>query len=107
MTADKPGSISVEVALDRAADFEVKAVGSETLTMFGQASQKGEHKGVKYHAALEAKAEGGSVRTIDGKISVAGANALTLLLVAATDYNFGNPYEPLDVLVTFSKLSTI
>ncbi|MBN2269225.1 MAG: glycoside hydrolase family 95 protein, partial [Sedimentisphaerales bacterium] len=37
LMADKPGSISVEVALDRPADFEVEPVGSDTLSMFGQA----------------------------------------------------------------------
>jgi alpha-L-fucosidase 2 len=96
LTANKPGSISVEVALDRPADFEVKPVGSDTLTMFGQASQGGKHKGVKYHTALQAKAEGGTVEIKDGKIAVAGADALTLLLSAATDYNFDNPYDPFD-----------
>jgi len=101
LTADKPGSISVEVGLDRPtpkgqADFKVESFGSDTLTMSGQASQGGEHKGVKYHTALQAQSQGGLIEINDGKISIAKADALTLLLTAATDYNFDNPYEPLD-----------
>ena len=95
LTADKPGSITVEVALDRPADFEIEAVGEDTLAMFGQASQGGKHKGVKYHAQLRAVHEGGSVTIKDKAIAVSQADALTLFLTAATDYNFDNPYEPL------------
>jgi len=110
LTADKPGSITVEVALDRPADFEVESVGSDTLTMFGQASQGGKHKGVKYHTRLQAKPQGGLVEIKDGEISIAKADAVTLLLVAATDYNFDNPYEPLarDLARTCAKeLATV
>ena len=95
LTADKLGSISVNVALDRTADFEVRPVGNDTLTMFGQASQGRKHKGVKYHTRLQAKPQGGLMKINDDEISITDADAVTLLLVAATDYNFDNPYEPL------------
>ncbi|MBN2138321.1 MAG: glycoside hydrolase family 95 protein [Sedimentisphaerales bacterium] len=96
LRADKPGSINIDVALDRPADFEVEAVGNDTLAMFGQASHNGRHKGVKYHSQLRAKCAGGRIETTDELISVSGADTATLLLVAATDYNFNDPYKPLE-----------
>ncbi len=95
LTADKPGSISVDVGLDRPADFEVQIVGPNRLSMFGQASQGGKHKGVKYHTRLAVKLEGGRLAEKDKSFSISNADAVTLLLVAATDYNFDDPYKPL------------
>jgi len=95
LSADKPGSISVEVGLDRPEDFEVAVAGDDMLTMFGQASQKGNHKGVKYHTGLRARLEGGRIEAGEKALSIIGADAVTLLLAAATDYNFSDPYKPL------------
>jgi len=95
LTASKPGQISIDVALDRPADFEVTPVGTDTLSMFGQATQKGKHKGVRYHTRLQAKPQGGQV-SVEGKaLAIRKANTVTLFLTAATDYNFDNPYRPL------------
>jgi alpha-L-fucosidase 2 len=96
LTADKPGSISIDVGLDRPADFSIEAVAPDTLAMFGQASHKGNHKGVKYHSRLRARLEGGRLATKDKAISIRNADAVTLFLVAATDYNFNDPYKPLE-----------
>ncbi len=95
LTADKAGAISVDVGLDRPADFEVETIGDNALRMFGQASHDGKHKGVKYETRLSANADGGSITAGDKKLSIRNADAVTLLLTAATDYNFANPYEPL------------
>ena len=95
LTADKPGSISLDVALDRPVDFELGLVGPDTLSMFGQVSQGGKHKGVKYHALLRVKLDGGRLAEKEKSFSITNANAVTLLLVAATDYNFDEPYKPL------------
>jgi alpha-L-fucosidase 2 len=96
LSADKPGRISVNIALDRPADFEIAPIGIDTLSMFGQASHDGKHKGVHYHTQLRAKLDGGQVTIENKAISTRNANAVTLFLTAATDYNFGDPYEPLD-----------
>ncbi|MDH4238418.1 MAG: glycoside hydrolase N-terminal domain-containing protein [Phycisphaerae bacterium] len=96
LTADKPGSISIDATLDRPADYELKGVGPDTLAMFGQVSQGGKHKGVKYHTQLRAKPQGGQLEMNDKVISIKNADAVTLLLVAATDYNFDEPYKPLE-----------
>ena len=95
VTADKPGSISIDAMLDRPADFELNESGPDTLAMFGQVSQNGKHKGVKYHTQLRAIPQGGQLEINDKVISIKDADAVTLLLVAATDYNFDNPYKPL------------
>ncbi|MGB2807901.1 MAG: glycoside hydrolase family 95 protein, partial [Sedimentisphaerales bacterium] len=95
LTADKPDSISLDVDMDRPDDFEVKRVGEHTLAMFGQVSQGGKHKGVKYHTQLRLKLDGGRLAEKEKSFSINKANAVTLLLVAATDYNFNDPYKPL------------
>jgi len=96
VSADKPGSIGLKVTLDRPADFDVEVVGDDGLSMFGQVSQNGKHKGVKYRAHLRAKLEGGRIEARDKALSISGAEAVTLLLAAATDYNFDDPYKPLE-----------
>jgi len=96
LTADKPGGISIDVELDRPADFEVKTVALDTLAMFGQASHDGKQKGVKYHCRLRARLEAGQLATKDKAISIQNADAVTLFLAAATDYNFKDPYKPLE-----------
>jgi len=95
LTADKPGSISIDATLDRPADFELKVAGPSTLAMFGQVSQNGKHKGVKYHTQLRAIPQGGQLEMRDKAILIRDADALILFLVAATDYNFNDPYKPL------------
>ena len=95
LTANKPGSICVDVGLDRPADFDVKPIGRDTLSMFGQVSHNGRHRGVKYHTQLRAKLQGGQLAAKGKAISISNADAVTLLLVAATDYNFKEPSKPL------------
>ena len=95
LTADEPGAVSVEVALDRPADCRVDPVGADTLMMSGQASHDGKHKGVRYHARLRAMLEGGQITARGRTLIVHQADAVTLLLTAATDYNFDNPHKPL------------
>jgi len=105
LTADKAASIDIDVSLDRPADFEVKPVGNDTLTMFGRASQGGKHKGANYHARMRAIPQGGRTAIKGKAIFITDADSVTLLLSAATDFNFGNPYEPLerDLAVTCAK----
>ncbi len=115
LTTDKPGSIDVNVALDRPADFEVQVVkpmradilnkqGERVglilfnpwgLRMSGQISQNGKHKGVKYAVLLSALPTGGSISRQDKQLRIRKADTVTLLLAAATDYNSDDPYKPL------------
>ncbi len=95
LSADKPGALTLEIGLDRPADFETKVKGTDTLVMTGRAQHKGKQLGVKWEARLLVRAEGG--RTIPGEttITVEKADGATLYLAAATDYNAADPYHPL------------
>lgn len=95
LTADKAKSISVDLKLDRLDDFKVANLGNNKLRMWGQASQKGKHLGVKYETQLMAIPEGGKMSAANGTISVSKANSLTIYLSAATDYNAADCYSPL------------
>ncbi len=96
ITADEPGSVSLDIGMGRPADYKTTNIGDDVLRMFGQATHGGKHKGVKYEARLQAVNEGGSISGGDGEISIRDADRVVLLLAAATDYNFDNPYQRLD-----------
>ncbi|MCL4741485.1 MAG: glycoside hydrolase N-terminal domain-containing protein [Phycisphaerales bacterium] len=93
--ADTPGSITFDATLDRPAAFETFTEGPDTLVMRGRASHGDAHHGARYEARLLAIAEGGAVTASGGVLRVAGAEAATLLVAAATDYNAADPLTPL------------
>ncbi len=95
LSADKPKSVSVNLALDRPADFKVATIGKNKIRMWGQASQEGKHPGVKYETQTMAIPDGGKMTAENGFISIANANAVTIYISAATDYNAKNPSTPL------------
>ncbi len=97
LSADKPGSVSFRAALqdtERGLLAAAKTKASEgRLDFAGKLSrpQKADERDLSwndmaYHAALRVLAEGGKVEMVNGQISVTGADAVTLLLAAATDY---------------------
>jgi len=94
LTADSAGKISVGVELQRP-DMRVEAIGSDTLIMSRQATSGNQTDGVKFAAVLKAVIEGGQVGAEGNRLTVRNANAVTLLLAAATNYNRKNPLEPL------------
>jgi len=95
LAADRPGAISVDIGLDRPADFVARAAGSNGLVMSGQAQHGGRCLGVRWHAELRVLPEGGDVGADGATLNVRGADAVTLLLAAETDYNRDDPHEPL------------
>ncbi len=94
-SADKPGAVNLEVRLDRPADFHTKVVAGHTLVMTGQAGHDGKHLGVNWEARLTAKLDGGSMSAAADVLRIEGADAVTIYLAAATDYNRKDPSEPL------------
>jgi len=92
---DKKGSVSLNVNLDRLAGADVDVLAQNRLIMKGRASHGERQKGVKFTAILEARLEGGEVRTEKKKIVIDNADSVTLLLAAATDYNIPDPKKPL------------
>ncbi len=94
LSSDMPGQVSFDLDLDRPADAEVRTVGGNTLVMTGRAQHSGRHLGTRFEARVLVRAEGGRVRSRGSGpgLQVNGADAVTLLLVAATDYD---PSQPL------------
>jgi alpha-L-fucosidase 2 len=97
LTADKPASVSFKAALrdtERGLLAAAKTTASEGRLDFAGKLSRPEKANVRdlswndmaYHAALRIVAEGGKTEIVDGQISVTGADAVTLLLAAATDY---------------------
>lgn len=103
LTSDKPASVSVRIALNDVQRGQLSAVptaasaSDRQLSFGGKLSRPTDASpgdlrwnDMAYHAALRVIAEGGEVTATDGEISVVRADAVTVLLAAATDYD-ANP----------------
>ena len=106
LTCDKPGRISFTVRLDRdprnkdgphratapegAPDAMGQVAPPDTLVMRGRAWGG---KGMKYEARLQILPEGGRLAPVENGLRVEGADAVTLLLVAATKYRGEHPLQ--------------
>ena len=88
ITCDKPGRVTFEAALSRPADAGVEVAGSDRLVMKGRAA----NEGVRFEAQMTILPEGGAVRPGEKMLRVEKANAVTLLIVAATDYDGADPH---------------
>jgi alpha-L-fucosidase 2 len=80
--SDKPGSLSFTARLTRPADAKVEYPAANRILMRGQAA----NEGVAFECHVEALVEGGRSTATPEGLSFEGANAVTLLLVAATNY---------------------
>ena len=91
-TADKRGAYSGSVLLTDMHKGKVFADGNRLTSSGSLAGYKFEDKGPNYSIALDYEAqvlvlnEGGSVKAADGRIAFDGANSLTILINAGTDY---------------------
>jgi alpha-L-fucosidase 2 len=87
LTADSPGQISFTVGLTTPHKAAVKVEPGDTLVMSGV---NGEMRGIpgalKFQARLRVLSEGGKTVAGADKISVTGADAVTLLFAAATSF---------------------
>jgi alpha-L-fucosidase 2 len=97
LTADSPGKISFVSQLrgsrnqthsNYATDyFRMDGLGPDGLVLRGKsADYMGVEGKLRYEARLRATAEGGTVKVVDDELSVAGADAVTLVLGAATNF---------------------
>ncbi|MBC8874467.1 MAG: glycoside hydrolase family 95 protein [Planctomycetes bacterium] len=105
-TCDQPGKITFAAKLSSPhPDPEVAVVAPSQLLMCGGLKDYEQKRTgltlpsvLKYAARLLVKREGGKVEAKDGRIEVSGADAATLMLVAASSYRSykdvgGNPAE--------------
>ena len=83
LSADKAGSVSFAAALASPhPSARVRSLGSDTLVLSGRV----EEGGLRFEARLRVVAEKGKVSVTDGAVVVEGADAATLVLVAATSF---------------------
>ena len=87
LTADRPGQLSFDVGLDRPERFETVAAGQNELLMTGQLDNGTDGKGVKYAGRIRVFNHHGSVSARGNTLHVNGADDVTILVTAATDYH--------------------
>lgn len=88
LTADKPGSINFALALSRPGNKALLEASAGEIMM---SEHVGDGVGVKMVARVGVHNEGGNVRVTGQALTVEKADAVTLLLTAATDYRGENP----------------
>jgi len=91
ISGDQPGSVSLTARLSRSENATADVILPDRIAMAGRAMQDGQHEGVTFETHLRVSREGGTLTTLNGGLRVQGANAVTLALVAATNYRGGDP----------------
>ena len=84
-TADRPGAVSGAVRVTDAHKAVVAAAGNR-ISVDGALTN-----GLKYAAEVRVVAEGGTVSAAGGAVTVAGADAVTILLAAGTSFHGKDP----------------
>ncbi len=88
MTADKKGSIGFRASMDRPADFRVTTHGQNALILREGADHKDQ---IRFAGEALFLPSGGSAHAEGSDVVVAGADAVTVLIAAATDFK-GGPF---------------
>ncbi len=111
ISCDRPGQISFHATLTRSQDSQTAVAAPDRVILTGEAiahtnfwisptqnaqarkkeTDQLEPTGVKFRGVLRAINEGGKVEVAGSDLIVTSANAVTLLVVAATDYRGGDP----------------
>jgi alpha-L-fucosidase 2 len=97
MTAKGTGKIGFAARMDRPAHFATSSAGRDRLVLEGEAipvndnpglAVKERPVGIRFHSELLAQAQGGTVRSDAGVLTVTDATAVTLLIDCATSYRY-------------------
>ena len=86
ITADKPGAISFEAALDRHEGVDVSNEGVTGLLMTGRLTNGTDGKGTRYAARLRVLHRGGEISATQKTIRIRDADEAILIVTAATSY---------------------
>ena len=90
LTADRPGSLTFTVGMDRPADFDVRVLGDHDLVL----TQGPDHKEqIKFQAQVRVQLASGSIERQEKALSIRKANEATVLIAAATDFYEKSPSE--------------
>src|ERR671923_165799 len=85
--ADAPGAVSFSATFDSPQRTTTASPDAATVALDGiSADQEGVPGSVKFLALARASAHGGSVTGADGKLTVSGADSVTLLISIGTGY---------------------
>ncbi|NDA93817.1 MAG: glycoside hydrolase family 95 protein [Betaproteobacteria bacterium] len=93
LTCDQPGRISFIASLSRVEHASLSTLGKDTLVLRGQTDHGQPTAGVKFEARVKTLVEGGVVHATAAGCRVEQADAVTLLLAAATDDGKMEPAE--------------
>jgi len=85
-TADRPGKISFAATLNRLQSFETVADGPAGLLLTGRTSARPGVEGMRFVARLRAIPRGGKVSVEGDTLKIESADAVMLLVAAATNY---------------------
>ena len=88
IAADRPGQVSLSAGLDRAQDARTEVVSPERIDLSGALSGG---RGMSFQASVRVLAEGGRLDAFPERAEVEGADAVTLMVAAATSYRGGDP----------------
>jgi len=100
LSCDKPAMITFDANLSRPEDFTVETIAPDRIVMKGQATQEGEHKGVKYETHLRIIPQGGRLTVTNNGLRLDKADAATFLIVASTNYRGDNPKDLCETQMT-------
>ena len=109
LTCDRPHRISFRAALSREQDAVSRSDGADRIAMDGKAIARDPNldaegqAGVRFHAVLSGIAEGGNILTEGSELLVDHANAVTLLLAAATDFGGNSPEKTCDARIRAAR----
>ena len=94
--SDTPGSITLDCCIDGRDDYydDNRPCGENMILFTGGT---GSRDGIFFAACLGAKTEGGSIRTIGGKICVENADSVMIVLSARTSFYSENYIESAEV----------
>ena len=90
---DRKGGVDVALTLSREEGAQTENVGNDGLRMTGVTDPGKPSQGVRYVAGLQVLTDGGSIKGENGRLEVRGADHVTILITAATDYAGDNEPE--------------
>jgi alpha-L-fucosidase 2 len=90
--------VSLNLKISRQERASVETLNESTLRLSGSCpgafdNEIEEKDGVRFEALLRVAVEGGSTRAVDNGLRIEGAQSVTILLAAATNYREENPRE--------------
>jgi alpha-L-fucosidase 2 len=89
IAADAPGNITVSTWIDRPQDATTEVSGNDRLNLVGALAGG---KGLSFLASVKVLADGGTLEAYPERIYARNANAMTLIVAAATSYR-GNDHR--------------